>query len=261
MSIVVVPGQFRDQPHPVGKLASTLLSVAVAGMSDPARFRRGKSYVTDRAVTRLEVSPGRLVALVNGSRNVPYQVILAVATIERPILGSPEAFRQHINQLTPEGNELTVSCSCPDWDDPCKHAIAALLAFANELVARPELLVEWRCKTGAEVEGGRARVGSRAKPGERHLRLAPAPGSSTGVTIPSPTPRQPEAPSRATRRTLAAEPPAPWDNDEWQRFLGALPPALPEVPTEPASTGRAMLGTIDLGAWVRSAIDELSAAD
>jgi len=37
MSIVLVPGQFRGEPHPVGKLASTLLSVAVAGMADDPR--------------------------------------------------------------------------------------------------------------------------------------------------------------------------------------------------------------------------------
>ncbi|MEI7548114.1 MAG: SWIM zinc finger family protein, partial [Actinomycetota bacterium] len=230
MSIVVVPGQFRAQPHPVGKLASTLLSVAVAGMSDPARFRRGKAYLTDRAITRLDISPGRLIALVNGSRDVPYRVIVAVQTVERPVLGSPEAFRQHINYLTPEGSDLTVSCSCPDWDDPCKHAIAAILAFANELITRPELLVEWRCKTGAELEGGRARVGSRARPGDRHLRLAPPPGTPVtagGITIPSPTPRQSEAPVRASPRVIAPEPPAPWENDEWQHFLGTLPPAPP----------------------------------
>ncbi len=257
MSIVVVPGTFRDQPHPVGKLASTLLSVCVAGMSDPTRFRKGKTYVTERAVAKLDISSGRLVANVSGSRRAPYQVIIAVETIERPVLGSPEAFRQHINELTPDANDLTVSCSCPDWDDPCKHSIAALLAFANELVARPELLVEWRCKTGAEIEGGRARVGSRAKPGERHLRLATTPGASPtpgGVTIPTPT-------GRSAPRVLAPELTPPWEGAEWKRFLGEPPPEPPEVPTEPAATGRAMLGTIDLGAWVRSAIVELTAAD
>lgn len=260
MSIVVVPAQFHSQPHPVGKLASTLLSVAVAGMSDPTRFRRGKTYVTERAVTRIEISPGRFVALVNGSRNVPYQVIVAVATIERPILGSPEAFRQHINQLTPEAGDLTVSCSCPDWDDPCKHAIAAILAFANELIARPELLVEWRCKSGAEVEGGRARVGSRAKPGERHLRLAPAPGSPAAAqTRPGVRPTEPVP--RAAPRVQTPEPPAPWEGPEWRSFLGTIPPPPPDFPAEPASTGRAMLGTIDLGEWVRSALEQLSSAD
>ncbi len=244
MTIVVVPGQFHGQPHAVGKLASTLLSVAVAGMADPTRFRRGKGYVNEKAVTRLQISPGRLVANVTGSRESPYQVIVAVTTIERPVLGSPEAFRQQINHLTPDANELTVSCSCPDWDDPCKHAVAALLAFANELVVRPELLVEWRSASGGEGDG-RARIGSRAtRPGERHLRLA-TPGETTAAA-PRPVLRSP------------APPPAPWESDEWQAFLGTPPPEPPVVPTEPSRVGQASLGTIDMGAWLRSALEQLT---
>lgn len=228
--VVVVPGLFHGQPHPVGKLASTLLSVAVAGMADPARFRRGKSYVLEKAVTRLEVSPGRLVANVLGSRASPYQVIVAVRTVDRPLLGSPEAFRQNINQLTPEADELAVSCSCPDWDDPCKHAVAALLAFANELVVHPELLVAWRCHEGGGASQ-RATVGSRAKPRPAAARPAAA---------------------RPAART-------PWESDEWQTFLGVAPPPLPTVPREPAPVGAATLGTLDLGAWLGEAIERLTA--
>lgn len=240
MSIVLVPGQFRGEPHPVGKLASTLLSVSVAGMADPARFRRGKTYVLEGAVTRLEVSPGQLVATVIGSRDTPYQVVAAVRPIDRPDLSSPEQLRAQINRLTPEGAELMVSCSCPDDADPCKHSVAALLAFAAELTSRPELLVEWRCVPADGEAPARAQVGSRARGSERHLRLAPA------IT---------------KERLRAPEPPSPWEDEEWQTFLGSLPPAPPEVPPEAATVRRAMLGTIDLGSWVQSAIDELAALD
>jgi len=235
MSIVLVPGQFRGDPHPVGKLASTLLSVAVAGMADPPRFRRGKSLVVEGAVTRLEVSTGRLVASVIGSRDTPYQVIVAIRPTERPDLSTPELLRAQINRLTPEGDELMVSCSCPDDADPCKHGVAALLAFAAELVSRPELVVEFRCVPAGDEAPSRAEVGSRARGSERHLRLAP--------TI--------------KERVRAPEPPTPWENPEWIEFLGTLPPPTPEVPREPAQVRRAMLGTIDLGNWVQSAIDEL----
>ncbi len=53
MSIVLLPGQFRGEPHPVGRLASTLLSVAVAGMADPPRFRRGKLYVAENGANQI----------------------------------------------------------------------------------------------------------------------------------------------------------------------------------------------------------------
>ncbi len=232
MSIVVVPGQFHSVPHPAGKLASTLLSVAVAGMADPARFRRGKSYVAEHAVTRLEITTGQLLASVTGSRDHPYQVVVAVQQIPR-VDSSPEALRTQLTRLTPEAGEMMVSCTCPDFDDPCKHAVAALLAFANELVARPELLVQWRCVTSDEP--ARAQVGARARASERHLRLAP-----------------PLPPERAKVDA------APWESDEWQRFLGGMPPDAPEVPHEPVKVGRAMLGTIDLAAVVRSAIEAIT---
>lgn len=242
MTIVIIPGQFRGEPHPVGKLASTLLSVAVAGMADPARFRRGKTYVVEGAVSRLQVSTGQLIAMVTGSRSDAYQVIVAVRPIERPDLSSPELLRAQINRLTPEGSELMVSCSCPDDADPCKHGVAALLAFAAELVSRPELVVEFRCVAAdGEAPASRAQVGSRSRAGEqraseRHLRLAPA----------------------IKERVRAPEPPTPWENPEWIEFLGTVPPPTPDVPREPAQVRRAMLGTIDLGAWVQSAIDELT---
>jgi hypothetical protein len=239
MSVVLVPGQFRGEPHPVGKLASTLLSVTVAGMADPARFRRGKVYVAEGSVTRIVLTPGQLVASVEGSRSGGYQVYVTVRTTERPDVSTPELLRAQINRLTPEGDDVMVSCTCPDEGDPCKHAVAAMLAFAGELVSRPELLVEWRCGASGESPA-RAQVGSRARPSERHLRLAPA--------LP-------------TERLRAPEPPSPWESDEWEFFLGTLPPEEPDVPREPVKVRRTMLGTIDMGRWVQSAIDELTGLD
>lgn len=238
MSIVLLPGQFRGDPHPVGRLASTLLSVAVAGMADPPRFRRGKLYVAEGAVTRLELSPGQLIATVVGSRDEPYQVVAAVGMVPRPP-GPIESLRTQLTRLTPEGGELMVSCTCPDWDDPCKHAVAALLAFSAELVGRPELLLEWRCQaaTDGEASAGRAAVGSRALRGsERHLRLAHSASSQP----------EPEAPND------------PWATDEWRAFLGSLPPPMPHVEAQPIQVRRSLLGTIDLGTWVQSALDELT---
>lgn len=235
MSIVVVPGQFHAAPHPAGKLASTLLSVTVAGMADPARFRRGKSYVADHSVSRLEVAPGQLKATVAGSREQPYQVIAVVQVVPPVEIGSPDALRTHLNRLTPDAADLLLSCTCPDLDEPCKHEVAALLAFAGELVTRPELLIQWRCAPTGDVPQ-RQQVGSRARGSERHLRLAPA----------LPVNNSPD-------------PTSPWEAPEWIEFLGGPPPEPPDVPREPARLGRAVLGTIDVAAVVRSALDALSA--
>lgn len=218
MTVVVIPGPPAppDTGSPPGRLAATMLQVAVAGAADPPRFRRGKTYVADRAVTRLEITPGSVRAQVSGSRREPYQVVVACPTAIRPAgLVGDRLERQHITSLVPDANQLLCSCSCPDWDDPCKHAVATLLALANELITRPELLLAWRCEPD---ESRRATVGSRGRAGtdgDRHLRLV---------------------------RTVPA--PDPFDTDEWRAFLGEpvsvvlndrpLPSELPPLRQEPS---------------------------
>jgi hypothetical protein len=231
MTVVILPGQFRADPHPAGKLASTLLSVTLAGMADPPRFRRGKQYVLDRAVTRIELSCGTLRGWVQGSRPEAYEVIATTTLVERPPAGNAESLRPHLSRLTPEAGDLMLSCTCPDWDDPCKHAVAALLAFADELTARPELLLEFRCASADD--DARPRVGARAR---GHLRLAP------------PLPADEPAPTA----------PSPFTAPEWVEFFGERPfPEPPDVDDEAAPVGQAALGTIDVGRWLRSALDEL----
>ena len=260
MSIVIVPQHdVAGEAHPVGKLASTLLSVAVAGSADPARFRRGKAYVLDDAVLRLEVSAGMLKASVVGSRATPYEVAVAVQTIVRPatITNTGGVLREHVATLAPQSDELLATCSCPDFDDPCKHAVAALLAFSSELVARPELLVEWRCGDAPATQ--RAKVGSRAS-SERHLRLVSSGGSTPG------SPGSPgSSGSLGFQRDLggvrgrATPPPSPFDSDEWREFEGLdLPrPVMPEIARTSAPVGTALVDRVDVGVIVRSAIEAL----
>jgi hypothetical protein len=229
MSTVITPGppHLRREPTPAGRLATSLLSVTVAGLADPQRFRRGKAYLADNAVTRLELSEGVLLATVVGGRPDPYHVTITVETVARPDdLGQlPE--RSHVARLIPRADELLFSCTCPDWDDPCKHGVAALLALAGELGSRPELLVTWRC---GDVDGRpRTRVGSRARP-DRHLRLVqPAPPTS------------------------------PFDTQEWHEFAGddlTIPQCT--VPTQPLLLPTINLERTDVSEVIRSAWQALS---
>jgi hypothetical protein len=221
-----------------GKLASTLLSVAVAGMAEPGRFRRGKNYVLDNAVVQVEVLPGVLRAEVLGSRAEPYVVTITVGPVPRPAdLSGERVERHHAGALVPDGDELMPSCTCPDDDEPCKHAIAALLVFAQELSTRPQLLLEWRCGT---VDAPRPAAGARARTG-RHLHLV---GGREG--------------------SVPAAPADPWSSPEWAAFEGrgvALPDvtelvaALPVTRLMPAEAGG-----VDVAAIVRSAQQRVGAA-
>ena len=95
----------------------------------------------------------------------------------------------------PEPDDLRYSCTCPDAAEPCKHGVAAMLAFAAEIGERPDLLRLWR-------------VG----PTER-ARIGAAKGA-----VDSPEPPEPLAPRPA--------PVARWQTPPWQAYLGTDAAAL-----------------------------------
>jgi hypothetical protein len=41
-------------------------------------------------------------------------------------------------------SSISTSCTCADWDDVCKHAVAVLLAFADEVAFGVDALLSWR---------------------------------------------------------------------------------------------------------------------
>jgi hypothetical protein len=42
-------------------------------------------------------------------------------------------------------------CSCPDWENPCKHIAAVLYLFADQLDSDPWLLLAWRGRTRDQI--------------------------------------------------------------------------------------------------------------
>lgn len=47
--------------------------------------------------------------------------------------------------------ELRAHCSCPDWENPCKHIAAVLYVFADQLDTDPWLLLAWRGGTRDQI--------------------------------------------------------------------------------------------------------------
>lgn len=227
-TVVVVPGRppAPSEGSGPGRLAATLLQVALAASADSARFRRGKAYVSDRSVTRLEVSAGVLRATVLGSRRDPYDVVVSSLPVARPAdLVGFDLQRHHVMQLVPDADAVRHRCTCPDGADPCKHAVAAVMTFANEVIVRPELLVTWRCHAD---DGPRATVGSR--------RSSPRAAS-----------RQPP-------------PPNPYASPEWVTFLASPDDAaIPNlnVAVDPPPKAPLVVDQYDVGAALREAIDAL----
>lgn len=140
----------RDERE--GRLLATMINMLTASASDPSRLNRGRTYARQGAVVDLFVEPGTLTASVQGSRSQPYEVIVHVA--------GAESFDNR-TVLVPERDEIRFTCTCPDWDDPCKHAVAVMVTFAEQISHDPAMLVRWR--GGQRLDHGpRAVVGSRA---------------------------------------------------------------------------------------------------
>ena len=163
-----------------GAMADTWWSQRLVAVLDSyglgGRMERGRRYARQGQIVSLEVRPGVIEALVQGSRRTPYtttvgfaaltqqqwaQVQQAIeATLQFParlLAGEvpPEleaVFDQAGVALLPRRwNDLTASCSCPDWEVPCKHIAAVLYVLADRLDDDPWLLLAWRGRSRDEL--------------------------------------------------------------------------------------------------------------
>ncbi len=132
-----------------------------------SRLDRGKRYVRSGAVVDLKITKGRINALVQGSRRVPYKVEIRISPLseekceklinrcgsgienmEELVKGS---FPQNMKELFlddgglfPTPSEISFTCSCPDWALMCKHVAAALYGVAVRLDEDPLLFFRLR---------------------------------------------------------------------------------------------------------------------
>jgi len=151
-----------------------------------SRLRRGRTYARAGQVVELEVEPGLVLAKVQGSRYSPYRVRIhgkvlsehqwrrverAMAAQALPLAkllagemphDIEELFASCKLTLFPRSKrELKASCSCPDWENPCKHVAAVYYILAERFDHDPFLIFAWRgCEQHDLVERLRARRGA-----------------------------------------------------------------------------------------------------
>jgi uncharacterized Zn finger protein len=152
------------------------------------RMQRGRKYARAGQVLSFDVHPGMLVAQVQGSRATPYLVTVAaesptveqwasvdaalssrVGFVARLLAGEvppdlEDMFRDAAVDLFPASwSTLDARCSCPDWENPCKHIAAVMYVFADQLDDDPWLLLAWRGRTRDQLlDPLRARSGGVA---------------------------------------------------------------------------------------------------
>ncbi|HWC84881.1 MAG TPA: SWIM zinc finger family protein [Pseudonocardiaceae bacterium] len=140
------------------------------------RLQSGKRYARAGQVLSLTVSTSLVTGLVQGSRPEPYKVRIAVKAfgaqdwkrIERALAGQAlyaakllagefpteveEVFTKLGLRLFPDSmRELTMDCSCPDWEVPCKHLAAACYLLAESFDEDPFQILAWRGRSRADL--------------------------------------------------------------------------------------------------------------
>jgi uncharacterized Zn finger protein len=126
------------------------------------RLPRGRTYVRNGSVCHLSIQAGQCQAIVSGSELYKVSVTIKplpsykwqaikqrctgqVGSLLELLQGKlsknvMELVADHKEGLFPLSDDISFTCSCPDWADMCKHVAAVLYGIANRLDHKPELL-------------------------------------------------------------------------------------------------------------------------
>ena len=147
---------------------------SISDKSLAGRFGRGRAYAMSGQIVNITEAPARIESCVLGVRPDPYHVKIvfraplgeARERIVSRIKSEPMfvarlmsgelpteiegIFRDEGFDLFPGGKlpdgtyDMTTSCSCPDYANPCKHSFAVLLIYGEEIARHPEKLLALR---------------------------------------------------------------------------------------------------------------------
>jgi len=139
------------------------------------RIGRGRSYVRNGAVLDLQIRPGQVAALVQGTRSKPYSVTIEITgiapaaweSLKKACAGKldslpellagkfpkalGELFTERGKGLFPSPKNIRFSCTCPDYASMCKHVAAALYGVSARLDTEPGLFFTLRKVEIAEL--------------------------------------------------------------------------------------------------------------
>jgi uncharacterized Zn finger protein len=130
------------------------------------RLPRGRTYVRNGSIVDLQIATSAIAALVSGSNLYTVEITIAPVAaarwtaICRDCAGNIDSLVELLqgrlskfvmdrvcregDGLFPAPKEITMSCSCPDWADMCKHVAAVLYGVGARLDENPALLFALR---------------------------------------------------------------------------------------------------------------------
>ncbi|TDD66351.1 hypothetical protein E1262_22370 [Jiangella aurantiaca] len=146
------------------RFIDVLESIGVGG-----RLERGRHYARRGQVIDLDIDAGTVTARVQGSRARPYRVRIGLAAFDKTawtkvselladsawysaklLAGEmpddiEDVFGSVGLSLFPDrADQLSMDCTCPDWEVPCKHLAAVFYLLAESFDGDPFGILAWR---------------------------------------------------------------------------------------------------------------------
>ncbi len=132
--------------------------------ADEGRLARGRALYRKGSVSDLVIAEGSITASVRGSQGDLYQATISTAPappgVRRQVLDGSDRGRR-VDELIDDGIDvcpreidLAFGCDCADWDEPCKHVVAAVLALADRVDLDEAPLLRWRGLDPSTAEPG-----------------------------------------------------------------------------------------------------------
>lgn len=143
-----------------------------------SRLQRGKNYARRGQVISLDIEAGTALASVQGSRARPYRVRIGLAAfgkaqwaaVEEELAANAwfvatllagempadieDVFTAVGLSLFPRNaDELSLDCTCPDWEVPCKHLAAVFYLLAEQFDEDPFRILAWRGREREDLLG------------------------------------------------------------------------------------------------------------
>jgi uncharacterized Zn finger protein len=143
-----------------------------------SRLQRGRHYARAGQVISFDIDAGMVTAHVQGSRVRPYRVRIGItaygklewAKLESALADNawyaakllagemPDDIEDLFSGLglpvfPASAGELSMDCSCPDWEIPCKHVAAVCYLLAEAFDDDPFAILAWRGREREELLG------------------------------------------------------------------------------------------------------------
>lgn len=163
-----------------GAIAKTWWSerfiAVLEGIIVGGRLQRGRTYARKGQVLAMDLDAGSVTAQVQGSRSRPYKVRIGItafgkpewAKVEQALADDAWYLAKLLAGEMPDDIEtvfagvglslfpatvadLSLDCSCPDWEVPCKHLAAVFYLLAESFDEDPFQILAWRGRTREDL--------------------------------------------------------------------------------------------------------------